>query len=455
MLGLGALAGNFGYRTQISSSSAALAVVFVVAAVLLEAPAEQRRSSVVRAAAVTAIGAATLLPLRASTWLAALNSATVAAALGVLVLGIGGMQFSASSTTIEQTVRRTAWSGFGPLLLWRSARPVVSGDFDRIAPVVRGLAVAAVPLLILGALLAEADAAFASVLTPDIDAAPVLSHLVLTGVLATGIAGLIAIISADPEHRDPWRPLGAVEAIVVLGSIAGLFGAFAAVQLASALGQTDDLLAAEGVSHAEYARSGYFQLLWVAALTIGFLVAVWAFRQRGADRLETLTRMIATFVALLTVVIVASAIVRLDLYTDEFGQTTLRWYSDAFAWILGAGFVGGAALIAARRERLLAPLAAALLIAALGIVNALNPEARIAEHNLERAGPEVELDGRYLVRLSADAWPVLLQHEERIIASISLDGSRRLADGCERADRSVGFGLLGYNVSRARLDCNP
>ena len=179
--------------------------------------------------------------------------------------------------------------------------------------------------------------------------------------------------------------------------------------------------------------------------------------RRGTDRQALLQRIAAAVVALLTCVIVASAIVRLALYTDEFGQTTLRWYSGAFAWMLGAGFV--LAAIAALRDstRWLPISLISLTAATLLVVNLVNPEARIAEHNLDRMSSDQELDADYLLRLSADAWPVLLERRDTVLEALESDrpGSPqdRFERACLDADEANGYGPLGFNVSIARLDC--
>jgi hypothetical protein len=218
--------------------------------------------------------------------------------------------------------------------------------------------------------------------------------------------------------------LGAIETLVVLGSVAAVFALFAATQLASALGQTDTILADQGISHADYARSGYFQLLWVAALTAMLLATLRLLARPGTERQALLQRAASALVALLTCGIVASAIVRLGLYTDAFGQTTLRWYSGAFAWMLGIGFAMAAVAGLRATARWLPISLISLTAATLLVVNVVNPEARIAEQNL--------------MRVDADR---IGTAEEQFVSA------------CTEADESNGYGPFGFNVSLARLDC--
>ncbi|MDQ6726211.1 MAG: hypothetical protein M3066_08625 [Actinomycetota bacterium] len=101
----------------------------------------------------------------------------------------------------------------------------------RSAALLRGLGLAVPLLVVLGLLLASADAVFAgffrwwSPLT-------VIGHAVLLTVGAWGIGGLLRLASAEPAPPPPHLPVrvGHVEAMVVLGSLVGLFSAFAAAR---------------------------------------------------------------------------------------------------------------------------------------------------------------------------------------------------------------------------------
>lgn len=451
-----ALIANVAIRAQVANVAALLAIGGAVAVLWRTTP--LRISPAALLASGVALGAGVGLVARASSWLVTLNSLTALAALSALgvLAGPNPPQFTVNS--LAANVQRLGGAFFAPKILFDAAKPR-TGLLSRAVPVLRGLVLAFVPVLVLGALLASADAVFAKAVSIDVGLDGALEHGVLTAVLLAMLASLVAYAGTRKEPRaGEIRLVGAVESLVVLGSVAAIFALFAATQLASALGQTDAVLSSQGVSHAEYARSGYFQLLWVATLTALLLAAVRLVARPGTSRQALGQRACAALVALLTCVIVASAIVRLGLYTDEFGQTTLRWYSAAFAWMLGAGFVLTA--LAGLREtvRWLPLTLVSLTAATLLVVNVVNPEARIADHNLDRAGTNVELDADYLVRLSSDAWPVLLDRKQEVIAALEQDRSGQSADqrfsrACDEADASNGYGLFGFNLSLARLDC--
>lgn len=98
-----------------------------------------------------------------------------------------------------------------------------------------------------------------------------------------------------------------------------------------------------------------------------------------------------------------------------------------------------------------AAVAACLVVATLFTVNVVNPEARVAEHNLARTDAVERLDADYLTRLSADAWPALLQHE--LLMTGRLHSVATLRDQCDLADAANSYGLAGFNLARQRLEC--
>ena len=119
----------------------------------------------------------------------------------------------------------------------------------------------------------------------------------------------------------------------------------------------------------------------------------------------------------LTLVILVSALFRMRLYQQEFGQTDLRFYTTAFMVWLGIVLVWLAVTVL----RVRAPagenlgrrrFAFGALVVSLALVVALDlisPDALIARTNLARAAAGVgqPLDVEYLTQtLSADAVPV-------------------------------------------------
>ena len=281
-----------------------------------------------------------------------------------------------------------------------------------LLPLLRGLAIALPLLGIFAALLVAADAAFEGMMNRvfRLDASVLVSHLFVGCAFTWLSAGVLRTLALGDERAEqaepqvPWPFLGVVEVATVLGLLNALFLSFVAVQLPYLFGSSPS---AE-VSHAQYARRGFFELVTVAGLVLPLLLGLHAAMRRADPRHERVFRWMAGVQVALLFVIMASAMHRMRLYQAAFGLTELRLYTTAFMLWLAAVFAWfGATVLRGRRERF---TFGALVMAgeALVILHAFNPDARIVHTNAARIVAERPFDARYASGLSADAVPGLL-----------------------------------------------
>ena len=204
--------------------------------------------------------------------------------------------------------------------------------------------------------------------------------------------------------------LGVVEVGVVLGLIDLLFLAFVLVQVRYFFGGAGWVAETAGLTYAEYARSGFFELVWVAALALPLLLALhWLLRKENSSH-ESLFRWLAGVLLALLCVVMLSALRRMRLYQGEYGLTELRVYTTAFMLWLALVFVWFAlTVLRGRRER----FACGALVAGLcvvGALHALNPDALIVRANAAHAAARGRaFDACYATSLSADAVPALVE----------------------------------------------
>lgn len=301
----------------------------------------------------------------------------------------------------------------GPVWGWRGLRERADGSRGRWGPALRATGVAAVLVVVFGALFSGADAAFADLLgelIPDVSGIDAPWRFLL---FLVGLAGALAAAhtAAAPLRWDRLTlrrggARGRVEWALPLIVLDLLFAAFIAVQLAVLFGGYDKVLRETGLTYAEYARQGFWQLLWATLLTLVVigLALRWAPRDGARDR--ALVRAVLGTLCVLTLVVVASALRRMDLYVDAYGLTRLRisvaamelWLGLVLVLIIAAGLLGSRWL-----PRAVAGSAAAAVLA-FGLVS---PDALVAERNVERFEAAGKIDVRYLRDLSADAVPAL------------------------------------------------
>jgi hypothetical protein len=407
-----AVATDLAVRSGVAGLAGAL-LVAVAAAALLASGRLHTWSARLATAAAPVFGV--WLAIRASPWLVPLD---VLAAGGLLALGAslarGG---SLADLTIPRVVLRAIHAGVhavaAPAFVAAPVREQV-GD-DRRAElgvrIARGLLLAAPIVILLGVLLASADAVFASFFRVDVDPGTPVQHVAALAAGAWGAAALLRVASVTPPGRLPVLrpPIGAVEACIVLACLCALFAVFTAAQLVALSDGGRHVLATAGLTYAEYARSGFFQLLAVAVITLGVLLLLRAATGLASPAQRAVFTIAAEVAVALTLVVVVVAVRRLNLYEDAFGLTMLRLYSELFSYWIGAVFLFLAAALAGvgHGRGWFVGAAVAAGLALLLALNVVNPEAVVAGDQLAGTRQVQRTDVGYVARLSEDAIPTV------------------------------------------------
>ncbi|MBB5917337.1 hypothetical protein BJY24_006249 [Nocardia transvalensis] len=333
------------------------------------------------------------------------------------------------------------------LLRAASSRDASSGARVRIGI---SLAVTAGLLLVFVPLLAGADAIFANLLdavVPDLDAESVTQGVVAFVAVAGVTAGSLYLLAGPPlpaRDEEPsargirWRPL---EWALPVGAVTAVFAVFVAVQLAALFGGDDYVQRTAGLTYAEHARQGFWQLSAVTILTLAVIAAVlrWGAQEHGTDR--AWMRALLGAVTVLSLVIIASALYRMWTYQQAYGFTVLRLLVEVGEVWIGLVYVLVLAGLIRLRRRWL-PRAvigtAAVTLLALAVVN---PERLIADRNIDRWESGKNIDTAYLSGLSADVAPAADRLPEPWRSRI-LDPVRK---------HSHESGWQTWNLSRHRL----
>jgi hypothetical protein len=362
----------------------------------------------------TSLGVAALAAWRDSPTLKALDILALLLALGLAMARTRGVRLRAAGVAAYGVgLARGVFEVVAglPALVLEDVRwgEVSRGRGGGVAlPLLRGAALALPLLALFGLLLASADAAFEGVLDRvfQLPGDVVASHLLLAGAVAWVAAGALrTLVLCDtaeeaPAPAAPRLSLGIVEVATVLGSLNVLFAVFVAVQLPRLFGSAPD------GGYAQFARRGFFELVWVAGLVLPLLLGLHALLRE--PRHQRAFRWLAGVQVALLFVVIASALHRMRLYQGEYGLTELRLYTTAFMLWLAAVFGWFCATVLRGRRERFAFGAVVMAAEALVLLHAFDPDARIVRTNAARAVAERPFDARYAAGLSADAVPALL-----------------------------------------------
>jgi hypothetical protein len=353
--------------------------------------------------------------------------------------------------------RATAAAALAPLHVPSGLRRVAAAalralprgsNADGAFAVGRGLLISALLVTVFGTLFATSDRAFGQLagdVLPDDVPLDDLPLRIFVFALVTALAGGLAraALVVDAPVRRPLLHLGRVEWRLALGAMNLLFALFVAVQVAVLFGGDGYVRDTAGLTYAEYARSGFAQLVVVAVLTLAVVGAAlrWARTERARD--TRLLRALLAALCLLTLVVLASALHRLGLYERAFGFTRTRLAVHALLLFGGGLFVLVLAALASGRREWLAR--ATVLLGALAALAfwVSDPDRRIAAHNVERFEASGSIDVDELADLSADAVPALARLPEPL-------RTRALTWQRARLAGSGGDGLAGANLARSR-----
>lgn len=303
-----------------------------------------------------------------------------------------------------------------------------AGDKKRLLSVLLGLLLVLPVLFIVLVLLSMADALFNRLAGDAINFVvdhfgSVLGRLFLGALAAPFLFGLLYFLRRPGEMRpvfgvrdgekvwamDPVLPATVVAVLDVVYLL------FTAVQSAALFGG-EAYLASTGLSYAEYARSGFFQLVWVSCINL--VVVVWSVHFcRREGRSWQILRVLSTGMVALSGLILASAAWRMTLYVQTYGLSFKRLLTYWGMVMLVIFFIGALCKIWRKgfgffKVFLTASIAGWLLL------NFMNTDALVARYNVDAylTGNLEWVDVYYLVNSSYAA----LSQVERLPGDMEL-----------------------------------
>lgn len=296
---------------------------------------------------------------------------------------------------------------------------------DRIAPERRktfrsifiGLIISAPLLVIVVALLAEADTVFqnliVNILKPleFIGSIPFAERVGIIGIITVLLFGYLTIVlKAEVEGGSEavGRDTGGWDATIVatvLVMVNAVYILFCVIQFTYLFGGEEVIRSIPDYTYAEYARRGFSELIVVTVINLSILLIGLHFTKNDG-KLDRGVLGLRCLLVLCTAIILYSAHLRLKLYEEAYGYTYARIFAHTFIGLLFILFM----ITFYKLWRRELPLGKAFVIAALLIyttLNYVNVDAIIASKNIDRYFNTGKIDLDYLQELSYDAIPEL------------------------------------------------
>ncbi|MED4958077.1 DUF4173 domain-containing protein [Paenibacillus macerans] len=228
------------------------------------------------------------------------------------------------------------------------------------------------------------------------------------------LPGATAAASPYPGSTYPGsRPvrIDPLIAATVLISINIVYLLFVSLQFTYLFGAWRGVLP-DGSTYADYARSGFVELVLVTSINFAILIGTLTLGGEAGKALRTLNQALLYILVGCSGIMLLSAFTRLALYQEAYGYTYIRFLVFAFMIFLALLLVCAGLRIRFARV----PLAKCFIglgLAAYVAVNYANMDLFIAKKNVERYEATGKIDAHYLTTLSADALPWLVSYSRK------------------------------------------
>lgn len=233
----------------------------------------------------------------------------------------------------------------------------------------------------------------------------ILSALIFAGLLLASFCGMkflnqneAQVSISDKNKLNHW--IG----ITIFFVISIVYTAFSVIQIFALFLNKMELPI--GITFSEYAREGFFQLLYVAIFNLMMIVVSFHLFNRSK-----VIKILLTIISINTYIMLASSVFRLILYIDSYQLTKLRLY--AFWGLIVVFFGLTEAVISIYNERFkFVKLGFLILLILWTTLSLLKPEYIIAKYNLDESRYQ-NADKIYIGDFSADASRPIYEYIKR------------------------------------------
>lgn len=210
-----------------------------------------------------------------------------------------------------------------------------------------------------------------------------------------------------------------------------------------------------GLNFAEYARRGFFELVFLSVLNIALiLLTTYLLKDKiyvEKNKWALFTKLMLIYLCILTGILLVSSFYRMSLYDNAYGFTRLRILVYMFLIFEAVGLVATLIYIMKHNFNIFA-VYTAIGLAFYLTLNLVKIDDVIAKRNIDMylAGQTESLDMDYLMTLSADAAPQIMRLLDKNVEFITRNNARIYLEGKKELYSNMEYNWQSYNLSVER-----
>lgn len=257
-----------------------------------------------------------------------------------------------------------------------------NGNKKTVGKALIGLICAVPVLLVVLPLLCASDAAFLGMVnrfltgagSRAVNAGSMLLKVIFGAVISLFVISYGFCLKTGriaQRQRKDFAGIENVYLVSFLSAISLCYLLYLFSQLAYFFSAFQGFLPHGGVTYAQYARKGFFEMCTIAVINLVLVFSAMLLARKQMGKVSLPIKMLATFIGAFTLLIIATAISKMVLYIDAYGMTVRRVTTSAFMVFLAIVFTSVILRIYIRQINIVktALVAAGCIVLLLGTAN--------------------------------------------------------------------------------------
>lgn len=211
-----------------------------------------------------------------------------------------------------------------------------------------------------------------------------------------------------------------------------------------------------GLNYAEYARRGFFELVFLSVLNIALiLLTTYLLKDKiyeDKNKWALFTKLMLIYLCVITGILLISSYYRMSLYDSAYGFTRLRVLVYMFLVFEAVGLVATLVYIVKHNFNIITVYAVIGLTFYLTL-NLVKIDDVIAKRNIDMyfTGQAESVDMDYLMTLSPDAVPQIMRLMDKNVEIVTRNKARIYLEGINEIYSNMEYNWQSYNLTVEKI----